>query len=157
MRGFRAPLTHRNPGWMQSLEIEYDESFFDTDPFEPIPGGAMSIWPYFLGRFVELPYTLVQDFSLTNILGETTPRIWMEKVDFLRKYRGMALLNSHPDYLKSPVTYKVYADFLAEMKKSADYWHALPGEVATWWKYRAGGEYQQALATAALQDGQMVI
>lgn len=157
MRGFRAPLTHRNPVWMQSLDIEYDESFFDTDPFEPIPGGAMSIWPYFLGRFVELPYTLVQDFSLTNILGETTPRIWIEKVEFLRKYRGMALLNSHPDYLKSPVTYKVYADFLAEMKKSADYWHALPGEVAAWWKYRTGVEYQQALATAALQDDHLVI
>ena len=45
--GFRAPLTHRNPEWMQALEIKYDLSFFDTDPFEPIPGGVMSIWPIF--------------------------------------------------------------------------------------------------------------
>ena len=30
--GFRAPLTHRHPEWMQVLDIEYDLSFFDTDP-----------------------------------------------------------------------------------------------------------------------------
>ena len=40
--GFRAPLTIRHPEWMQSLDLEYDLSFFDTDPFEPIPGGTMS-------------------------------------------------------------------------------------------------------------------
>ena len=45
---------------MRHLEIEYDLSFFDTDPFEPIPGGTMSIWPFFIGHFVELPYTLAR-------------------------------------------------------------------------------------------------
>jgi hypothetical protein len=138
MSGFRSPLTHRNPEWMQALEIEYDSSFFDTDPFEPIPGGAMSIWPYFLGRFVELPYTLVQDYTLTSILGETTPRIWLEKVKFIREYHGMALLNSHPDYLKDPTAFRVYAEFLEAMKKAGGYWHALPHEAARWWKFRAG-------------------
>src|SRR3990172_3626288 len=34
--GFRAPLTHRQPQWMQALDIEYDLSFFYTHPFEPI-------------------------------------------------------------------------------------------------------------------------
>ncbi|MDI7276999.1 MAG: hypothetical protein QME94_13555, partial [Anaerolineae bacterium] len=58
--GFRSPMTHRNPEWMQALEIEYDSSFFDTDPFEPVAGGTMSIWPFLMGRFVELPYTLAQ-------------------------------------------------------------------------------------------------
>ena len=53
--GFRSPLTHRHPEWMQELDVEYDASFFDTDPFEPIPGGTMSLWPFVLGRFVELP------------------------------------------------------------------------------------------------------
>ncbi len=46
--GFRAPLTHRQPEWMQALDILYDSSFFDTDPYEPIPGGVMSIWPFLL-------------------------------------------------------------------------------------------------------------
>jgi len=67
--GFRAPCTHRNPGWMQELDIEYDLSYFDTDPYEPIPGGTMSLWPFEIGRFVELPYTLAQDFTLTEVVG----------------------------------------------------------------------------------------
>ncbi len=49
--GFRSPMTHRNPEWMQALNIDYDLSFFDTDPYEPMAGGSMSIWPYFIGRF----------------------------------------------------------------------------------------------------------
>jgi len=136
--GFRSPLTHRNPEWMQALEIEYDLSFFDTDPFEPIPGGTMSIWPFFLGHFVELPYTLVQDYTLTAVLGETSPRIWLEKVDFIEKNHGMALLNSHPDYLKEPDNLKVYSTFLSAMKDRSNYWHALPRDIAQWWRSRAG-------------------
>jgi len=134
--GFRAELTHRQPEWMQVLEIEYDLSFFDTDPFEPIPGGTMSIWPFFTGHFVELPYTLVQDYTLTSVLGETSPRIWLEKVEFIEEYHGMALVNTHPDYLKSKPTWDVYEKFLTAMKKHDCYWHALPGEVAKWWKSR---------------------
>jgi len=134
--GFRAPLTHRNPEWMQVLDIEYDLSFFDTDPFEPIPGGTMSIWPFFIGNFVELPYTLVQDYTLTAVLGETTPRLWLEKVSFIEKFHGMALVNTHPDYLKSKKTWDVYCKFLSEIKMRDYYWHALPREVARWWKSR---------------------
>lgn len=135
--GFRSPLTHRNPKWMQTLNVEYDLSFFDTDPFEPIPGGTLCIWPYFLGNFVELPYTLVQDYTLTAVLGETTPRIWLEKVDFIRKYNGMALLNTHPDYLRDDNTLDIYLDFLRSMKDGSGYWHTLPRRVANWWKTRS--------------------
>jgi peptidoglycan/xylan/chitin deacetylase (PgdA/CDA1 family) len=134
--GFRAELTIRQPEWMQALEIEYDLSFFDTDPFEPIPGGTMSIWPFFTGHFVELPYTLVQDYTLTSILGEISPRIWLEKVEFIEEHHGMALVNTHPDYLKSKPTWDVYEQFLTAMKKHDCYWHGLPGEVAKWWKSR---------------------
>jgi hypothetical protein len=135
--GFRSPLTLRNPEWMQALEVEYDLSFFDTDPFEPMPGGAMSIFPFFLGRFVELPYTLVQDHTLTSILHETTPRLWLKKADFIEKHGGLALLNSHPDYLRDPLTFEVYKQFLLAMHARGRYWHALPREVAAWWRYRS--------------------
>jgi hypothetical protein len=135
--GFRAELMLRQPEWMQILEIEYDLSFFDTDPFEPISGGTMSIWPFFIGHFVELPYTLVQDHTLTSVLKETTPRIWLEKVDFIEEYHGMALINTHPDYLKSKLTWGVYYEFLNEMKQRGSYWHALPSEVAKWWRARS--------------------
>ncbi len=134
--GFRTALTHRNPEWMQALNLEYDLSFFDSDPFEPIPGGTMSLWPFILGRFVELPYTLVQDYTLTEVLGETTPQLWLEKVDFIAARRGMALLNSHPDYLRRPKTWNLYEAFLAEMADRTDVWHALPRDVARWWRAR---------------------
>ena len=134
--GFRSPFCLRNPDWMQSLEIEYDLSFFDTDPFEPIPGGTMSIWPFMTGHFMELPYTLVQDHSLVNILGEQTPRIWLEKVNFIENFHGMVLLNTHPDYLLHPINWSVYSDFLHTMKDRIGYWHALPKDVATWWRER---------------------
>jgi peptidoglycan/xylan/chitin deacetylase (PgdA/CDA1 family) len=134
--GFRSPLNLRNPEWMQSLNIEYDLSFFDTDPFEPIPGGTMNIWPFRIGRFMELPATLVQDNTLVNLLGETTPRLWLEKVDFIKKFHGMALLNSHPDYLMDKTVWNVYERFLIEMKERQDYWTALPREVTQWWRLR---------------------
>jgi hypothetical protein len=66
---------------------------------------------------VELPYTLVQDYTLISILGETTPKLWFEKVEFIKEYNGMALLNSHPDYLKDRNSYRIYAEFLESMKK----------------------------------------
>ena len=138
--GFRAEFMLRQPEWMQALDIEYDLSFFDTDPFEPIPGGTMSIWPFSIGHFIELPYTLVQDHTLTSILKETTPRIWLEKVSFIEKYHGMALINTHPDYLKSKPTWDVYYQFLNEMNKRGYYWHALPRDVASWWRIRSAPE-----------------
>jgi hypothetical protein len=135
--GFRSPLMMRNPEWLQELEIEYDLSFFDTDPYEPVPGGTMSIWPFILGRFIELPYTLVQDCTLTTVLGERTPRLWLEKVDFIERYLGMAMVNTHPDYLSDAVTWQIYAAFLQAMRDRDGYWHALPMDVARWWRVRA--------------------
>lgn len=154
--GFRSPMTHRNPEWMQALNVEYDSSFFDTDPFEPMPGGTMSIWPFFLGRFVELPYTLVQDHTLMITLGERSPRIWLEKVDFLSRYSGMALSLTHPDYLLEPRRLAVYEQFLQAMKERDDYWHALPKEVARWWRARTQATSIEELPGASLGEIRLV-
>jgi peptidoglycan/xylan/chitin deacetylase (PgdA/CDA1 family) len=150
--GFRAPLTIRNPEWMQALNIEYDLSFFDTDPFEPICGGTMSIWPFFLGHFVELPYTLVQDYTLTDVLKEQTPDLWLKKIDFIRRYHGMALINSHPDYLKGATRLNIYSSFLQTMREKADYWHALPRDVAQWWRERSAAPYNSEVS---IQNGKI--
>ena len=135
--GFRSPLMHRHPQWLQSIEAEYDCSFFDTDPYEPIPGGTMSIWPFFLGRMVELPYTLVQDHTLTQTLGEQSPWLWFEKLAFIRRYSGMALLLTHPDYLRQPSCLRLYEQFLHQAVAEGDYWNAAPCEVSRWWRRRA--------------------
>jgi peptidoglycan/xylan/chitin deacetylase (PgdA/CDA1 family) len=138
-RGFRSPLTLRNPEWMQVLEMEYDLSFFDTDPYEPMSGGVMSIWPFRIGHFIELPYTLPQDSTLFNILHETSPRIWLEKIELIKKYHGMALVIVHPDYSAEGPNRQIYRDFLLKMKECAEYWHVLPQEVVSWWKQRTNG------------------
>lgn len=130
--GFRSPMTHRNPLWMQGLDVAWDSSFFDTDPFEPMPGGVMSIWPFVMGRFVELPYTLPQDHTLIETLSETSPRIWLEKLDYLAAHHGMALVNTHPDYLCRNGRLAMYEEFLDELARRSGYWHALPKQVASW-------------------------
>ena len=49
--------------------------------------------------YVELPYTLPQDFTLFLLLREQTANIWLQKVDWIARHGGMALVNVHPDYL----------------------------------------------------------
>ncbi|MDZ7336948.1 MAG: hypothetical protein ONB30_00255 [candidate division KSB1 bacterium] len=142
--GFRSPFTHRHPEWLQSLEIEYDASFFDTDPYETIAGGTMSIWPFFCGRFVELPYTLAQDHILFEMGRDA--QFWLDKVDFIARWGGMVLVNAHPDYLREPAHLEIYEEFLQAMAgrrrnvepdNAPAFWHALPRDLARWWRQRA--------------------
>ncbi len=45
-RGFRTPSMYHNLDWIGHLEIDYDMSTFDTDPFEPQPDGVGTIFPF---------------------------------------------------------------------------------------------------------------
>lgn len=134
--GYRSPLTHRNPYWMQELAIDYDLSFFDTDPYEPVPGGVMSIWPFQIGHFIELPYTLTQDRTLINVIGETSPRIWLQKVKYIKEHFGMALVNYHPDDWHDPKSRYIYSSYLQFLRESNQYWHTLPSKISQWWRIR---------------------
>lgn len=148
-QGFRAPAMHHNLEWIKELNIEYDLSTFDTDPFEPQSDGVGTIFPFLVKEnqtkinFVELPYTLVQDFTLFILMKEKNFDIWKEKLDWIAKHGGMALINVHPDYInfenkrhteEFPVSY--YSDFLKYVKESyrERYWNALPIEVAQYIK-----------------------
>ncbi|MBP1696019.1 MAG: hypothetical protein H6Q41_1207 [Deltaproteobacteria bacterium] len=194
--GFHSPATLRNLDWIGELDIEYDGSTFDTDPFEPQPDGVRTIFPFvvcrrssqlsalssqlltttdrrinqtpainssasqpsgFPGRhsdggqaserrsyYVELPYTLPQDHCVFVILKEKDIRIWKEKLDWIAERGGMALLNSHPDYINfrggecalEEYDASKYMDFLQYVKSkyTGQYWHTLPREMARFWK-----------------------
>lgn len=146
--GFSSPATHRNPDWMVNIPFEYDSSFPDTDPYEPQPGGCLSIFPFFIGNLVELPITLAQDHTLFEILGHKDISIWKQKIDWIEKMNGMALVIVHPDYIGSnggrrkrgryPIKY--YEELLQCVKNKDNYWHALPREVAEWWRRRDNSE-----------------
>jgi hypothetical protein len=144
-RGFRSGFMLRNLEWIEDLNISYDASTFDTDPFEPQPDGAKTIFPFWHagqhGRgYMELPYTLVQDSTLFVLLGETTDAVWRRKCDWIVRQSGTALINVHPDYVafkgnkaetgEFPV--HIYESFLKWMKEThgSHCWHALPHELA---------------------------
>lgn len=136
--GFRSPATHRNADWMPELGSLYDSSFPDTDPFEPQAGGCCSILPYFLDDLVELPITLVQDHTLWEILRRDTIDLWTEKSEWIVANGGLINLITHPDYLDTPARLRMYEEFLEYLAGQRDGWFALPREVATWWRTRAG-------------------
>src|SRR5206468_140078 len=91
--------------------------------------------------YVELPYTLPQDFNLFVILQEESIDVWKRKLDWVARCGGMALLNTHPDYMRfddgaqSPGEYpaRFYQEFLeyAKSRYQGEYWHALPAKVAS--------------------------
>ncbi|QDS87889.1 hypothetical protein EC9_20720 [Rosistilla ulvae] len=134
--GFRAPMVHRNLDWLQGLNVDYDASCFDVDPFQAMPGGIGSPWPFIAGKFVELPYTLPQDHTLLIALGENSPQVWIDKMQHLREIAGMAMLITHPDYLDTAARLNVYRQFLEYLREQTDLWHALPRDVAAWWRQR---------------------
>ena len=127
-------MVHRNLEWLQLLDIDYDASCFDVDPYQAMPGGVGSIWPFIAGKFVELPYTLPQDHTLFIARGERDGRLWREKRDFLARHHGMVLMLTHPDYLDSPARLEAYRRFLMETREAGDCWHGLPREAAAWWR-----------------------
>jgi peptidoglycan/xylan/chitin deacetylase (PgdA/CDA1 family) len=152
--GFRSPATHRNAAWMSELGCRYDSSFPDTDPFEPQPGGCCSILPFFLGDVVELPITLVQDHTLFEILRERDIRLWREKAAWIARHGGLVNVIVHPDYLDRDERLRRYDELLGFLRGLEGGWHALPRDVAQWWRRRA--ELTAALARGEPLDAYAV-
>ena len=166
--GHRFPCMYHNLDWIGEMNIEYDSSTFDTDPFEPQPDGMDTIFPFWVQNngyatrgFVELPYTLPQDFTLFVLMKERDIDIWKKKLDWIVEKGGMALSITHPDYMnfgkgrckteEYPVEF--YEEFLDYIKSKyrGQYWHALPKEMARFWKENGaekGGEGNSERAIA---------
>ena len=148
-RGFRSGFMLHDRDCLNELNIEYDASTFDTDPFEPQPDGTHTIFPFWVtrprgGGYVELPYTLPQDSTMFFVLKEKTLDIWKKKTDWIAERGGMALFNVHPDYVSfngvkcAPSEYpaewyREYLQYVAE-RYGGQYWQALPHEVASWYR-----------------------
>ncbi|OFY35902.1 MAG: hypothetical protein A2X01_00920 [Bacteroidetes bacterium GWF2_35_48] len=127
--GFRSPMVHRNLEWLQQLNIQYDASCFDYDPYQPFPGGTGCIWPFKAGKLIELPYTLPQDHVLFYVLKQKNIDIWKNKTNWLIQNHGMILALIHPDYLLEKNHLKLYEEFLAFLKEIPNTWHCLPKEI----------------------------
>lgn len=146
--GFRSGFMRHNLKWLGELDVLYDSSTFDTDPFEPQPDGVDTIFPFWVSQdgcrgFVELPYTLAQDSTLFLILQEKSTKIWREKLDWVTDKGGMALINVHPDYIsfngsihQGEYGQDFYRDFLRYVRDRYfdQCWFALPKEVARYYR-----------------------
>jgi len=144
--GFRSGYMLHNLDWLRDLNILYDASTFDIDPFEPQPDGTHTIFPFWVPRdagtgYVELPYTLPQDSTLFLLFQESTIDTWIRKLDWVAQHGGMALLDVHPDYINfegtrnfSEYGVQLYRSFLEYVAKryGEEAWFALPREVATY-------------------------
>lgn len=142
--GFRAGFMFHNLDWLHDLEILYDASTFDTDPFEPQPDGVGTIFPFWVERngskgYVELPYTLPQDSTLFVLFKEQTIDLWTKKLDWVASHGGMALTIVHPDYISfdgKPNSSEYSADMYEQLLKYVvtrygdACWYALPREIA---------------------------
>lgn len=145
--GFRSGFMLRELEWLHELEIEYDCSTFDTDPFEPQPNGAKTIFPFWIPKhsesmrpgYVEMPYTLPQDSTLFLLLGMTNSDVWTQKAKWLIERNGMILVNVHPDYINFDKSYKnhtfpirYYEELLRFLSDqgATNFWNPLPMQVS---------------------------
>ncbi len=145
--GFRAGVMYRNLDWYDAYEMSYDMSMPNVAHLEPQRGGCCTVFPYFVGKILEIPLTTCQDYSLFQILNDYSIDLWKQQLALLRKRNGLMSFIAHPDYLIDASARKVYESllqYLQQMVQREKIWMALPGEVDQWWRARSQMHLVQA-------------
>ena len=150
--GFRSGFMLHQLDWLHELDIAYDASTFDTDPFEPQPDGSDTIFPFLVRPpagvkgegYIELSYTLPQDSTLFLLLQERDPSIWKRKLEWIKRHGGLALVNIHPDYIdftNGPASSSRYpasmlTGFLDHLRDEhgGSFWNPLARDLARWYR-----------------------
>jgi len=139
-RGFRAAVMYRNPDWYEALDISYDLSVPNAAHLEPQRGGCCTVFPYFIGKILELPLTTTQDYSLFHILGDYSIELWKRQIGLIRQRHGLVSFIIHPDYIIAKRARDVYLallEYLTRLGEEGNIWAALPGKVDHWWRQRS--------------------
>jgi hypothetical protein len=171
--GFRAGAMYHNTDWYDAFEFSYDMSVANVAHMEPQRGGCCTVMPYFIGKILELPLTLSQDYSVLHMLRMNNIDLWKQQVEMIGKRHGLMSVIAHPDYLVDSKNRSVYESLLAYLQQVVERdntWAALPGEVDRWWRARSqmklvrsgdkwevqGPESDRAMvAYASLADGRV--
>jgi peptidoglycan/xylan/chitin deacetylase (PgdA/CDA1 family) len=155
-QGFRSPSTHRVHEWLQELPVRYDCSVPHSDPFEPMPGGCCTLWPYFIGEVVELPYTLPQDHTLFTVLRRKSTGPWLAQVEAIERRYGLVQCLSHPDsgYLGDPDNRALYTEFLDALVERPRLWKPLPRDLDAWWRRRDAGAPGEGFSFGVIRRGE---
>lgn len=139
-RGFRSAALYRNPEWYDALDMSYDMSIPNVAHLEPQRGGCCTVFPYFIGKVLEIPLTTTQDYSLFHILNEYSIELWKRQIEIIEKRHGLVSFIVHPDYIipeRPRNTYLALLEYLGCLRRDGRHWFALPGEVDAWWRARA--------------------
>lgn len=140
-KGFRSPQLQTTEKFLNLLQdyFLYDSSMADTDikSIVGVRSGCCTIFPYFIGKLVELPLTISQEYRMfytLNLTDDEILKIWKEKINYIIKNNGLVLINAHPDkYLSgSKRGLRLYEEILKYISKFKFY-HDLPVNVAKWW------------------------
>ena len=139
--GFRSAILYRNIDWYDALNFSYDMSIPNVAHLDPQRGGCCTVFPYFIGKVLELPLTTIQDYSLFHILRDYSMDLWKKQIELITERHGLMSFIVHPDYLNTPAARNAYTEVLTELaalRATQGLWCALPGEVDTWWRQRSG-------------------
>jgi hypothetical protein len=174
VKGFRSGALYRNADWLQSLDVEYDMSVPVVAHLDPQSGGCCTIFPWFNGSLLEIPVTMVQDYSLFHILTQYSLDLWKRQLEIVLAGHGLASFIVHPDYIQDQRSRDIYRELLAllnELHHDRNLWVTMPGEVNSWWRQRSQmklerkgeqwkvtgpGSERARVAFASLQDGNLV-
>jgi hypothetical protein len=138
--GFRAGALYRNQDWYESFEFAYDMSVPNVAHLDPQHGGCCTIFPYFLGKILEMPVTAIQDYSLFHVLGSYSIDMWRTQMSEIVAHHGLVNVITHPDYLiekRARQTYKELLQYMSDLRANESAWIATPREVNDWWRQRS--------------------
>jgi hypothetical protein len=138
--GFRSGALYRNLRWYDALKCSYDMSVPNVGHLDAQTGGCCTAMPYFVGKILEIPVTLTQDYSLFHILGSYSTALWEEQCRMILAGHGLISVIVHPDYIinkRFNNTYRRLLAHLAYLREKLFVWTTLPGEINEWWRVRS--------------------
>jgi peptidoglycan/xylan/chitin deacetylase (PgdA/CDA1 family) len=130
VEGFRSPSLFTTKELYEILPkfFSYDSSIPDTELFR----GSCSVFPFTIGNLVELPLTLPMDSTLIFY------RIWMEKMDWIKRIGGLVVVTTHPEphFSGNKKMLNIYERLISRITYEPKAWIDRPREIAKWWRER---------------------
>jgi len=95
--GFRSPATHRTVEWLSELPFSYDCTMPHSDPYEPIPGGTATAWPFFHGDVGGAAvHGSAGSQRCSNLLDHRDSALWQEQLEQVVACHGLFQLLTIP-------------------------------------------------------------
>ena len=138
--GFRAAVLYRKQVWYDALKFSFDMSVPNVAHLDPQRGGCCTVKPYFIGDILELPVTMIQDYTLFHILNDYSIEIWKKQSSLILAKHGLMSFIVHPDYVMKSREQGVYRSLLkhiVQMGQEENVWISTPGQVNRWWRLRS--------------------